>query len=341
MQLHWGMTIALASMLAPPPTAAHASFPSAFGQRTLLTIDTEEEFDWEADFSRDKHGVSHVEKLAGFQNFLEELGVSPVYLIDWPILKSDRAVEIVKDAAQNGKAELGLQLHPWVNPPFTEWVNDHNSFAGNLPPELESEKLKRLLDFFMERLECPPIIYRAGRYGLSPHTVTFLSDAGIAADTSVRANYDYSAEGGPRYTRHPLQPYWVGETGQLLELPLTTVFSGLLREHGQSLAPLIGRIPYLGAICARSRLLERIPLTPEGVTIKEGIRGADIAMKDRLPIIVMSLHSSSLAIGHTPYVRNESELEALFDWLRAIYGHFARAGVYPTSVTDILRSVIR
>ena len=33
-------------MLDPPPRSAHARFDAGFGQRFLVTVDTEEEFDW-------------------------------------------------------------------------------------------------------------------------------------------------------------------------------------------------------------------------------------------------------------------------------------------------------
>mgnify|MGYP004240448449 CR=1 FL=1 len=84
--------------------------------------------------------------MSGFQQFCEGIGVSPVYLVDWPVAQDARAQEIIGDAIRRGQAEIGVQLHPWVNPPHHEEVNRRNSFAGNLPPELEAEKFHRLRD---------------------------------------------------------------------------------------------------------------------------------------------------------------------------------------------------
>ena len=114
----------------PPPTA-RARFAAPFGQRFLLTVDTEEEFDWDQPLTRDRHGLDHLARLAQFQQFCEDEGVVPVYLVDWPIANSPVAAEILRGPIAAGKAEVGVQLHPWVNPPFTEEVNQHNSFAGN------------------------------------------------------------------------------------------------------------------------------------------------------------------------------------------------------------------
>ena len=101
--------------------------------------------------------------IARFQEFCEELGVVPVYLVDWPIATSPAAVDIIGSAVNAGRAEVGIQLHPWVNPPFEEEVGPFTSYAGNLPPALEREKFTRLRDTIAEAFDTTPLIYRAGR----------------------------------------------------------------------------------------------------------------------------------------------------------------------------------
>lgn len=120
----------------PGPSQA-VRFPADFGQRFLLTVDTEEEFDWSQPIRRDGFTLHAVARLASFQEFCETVGVIPVYLVDYPIATSPAACEALRPAIAAGKAEIGIQLHPWVNPPHFEIVSDFNSFSGNLPPELE------------------------------------------------------------------------------------------------------------------------------------------------------------------------------------------------------------
>ncbi|MEP1832667.1 MAG: polysaccharide deacetylase family protein, partial [Hyphomonas sp.] len=309
--------------------------------RALLTVDTEEEFDWSGDFSATDHGLKHVGSIARFQQFCEELGAAPVYLCDWPITQSAEAVELIGDAVTRGKAEIGIQLHPWVNPPFDEEVSAYNSYAGNLPPQLERAKFMHLRDEIERRFDTQPLIYRAGRYGLGQDTAELLKDAGVAIDTSVRSNFDYRPGHGPDYRRHPLEPYWVDAQRELLELPVTSVFWGMLRRQGRLLQPLAAKLPLLPGILARTGMLERIALTPEGVTASEAIRGIDIALDDGLPLLVLSFHSPSLAPGYTPYVRSEADLEALYEWFRQIYAYLARRGVAPTSVKEVMAQVRR
>ena len=322
----------------PEPTQM-ARFRKGVGPRFLLTVDTEEEFDWAKPFARNEHRIDSVPKLRKFQQFCEGFGISPVYLVDYPIASSQIAADVLAEPIAGGRAEVGIQLHPWVNPPHDEVVNEYNSFAGNLPPELEQAKLEKLRDTIIQNLGASPVIYRAGRYGAGPNTAAILREAGIAIDSSVRARFDYSATGGPDFRDLPIHPWWIDATGGLLELPLTTVFAGLMRHSGRRLYPALWRAPRLRGVLARIGFLERIPLTPEGVTIAEALRGIDIALADNLPVLVLSFHSPSLCPGFTPYVRNDAELDTLYDWWRTVFGYLASRGVKPTTVKGIMDSV--
>ena len=167
-----------------------------------------------------------------------------------------------------------------------------------------------------------------------------LTDARVAIDSSVRSLYDYRPGGGPDYSQHPLEPYWVDDRHRLLELPLTTVFWGLLRHQGRWLFPRMAKLPRANGILARTRLLERIALTPEGVPKEAAIRGIDMAIDDGLPVLVLSFHSPSLMPGLTPYVRSEDDLDEFYDWLRGVYAYLEQRGIAPTTVEEIKASVI-
>lgn len=324
------------AQLKPPPVGSEAMFAPGFGQKVLLTVDTEEEFDWRGPFTRDRHGLTHVPEIARFQQFCENLGAKPVYLVDWPIANDPLSVDIIGDAVQRGTAEVGVQLHPWVNPPFQEDMNVHNSFAGNLPPALEEAKLMALRDKIEEAFGTAPLSYRAGRYGLGPNSAGLLKRAGIAVDTSVRTLFDYSDGSGPDYSHHPLTPYWLDEARELLELPVSSVYRGALSGAGPRLRKMQRHIPTFFSGFSRLGLLERIGLTPEGVSVAEGLRGVDKALDLGLPILVLSFHSPSLAAGHTPYAETEAEVEKLYCWFAEVYAKFDRQGVGTTTIAEII-----
>lgn len=326
-------------MLAAPSAGRTAALAPGFGQRVLLTVDTEEEFDWKAPFRREGFGLSHVAAIPRFQSFCEGIGAHPVYLVDWPIVHDPAAVEIIGDAVRRGTAEVGVQLHPWVNPPFHEEISVHNSFAGNLPRDLEVAKFTALRDAIETAFGTAPKIYRAGRYGLGPHTAELLLASGIRIDTSVRTLFDYSDQGGPDYSNHPLLPYWVDDARRLLELPVTSVYSGPLQEIGPLLHRVQRHLPTFFSGFSRFHLLERIALTPEGVSIEEALRGIDVALARGVPVLVLSFHSPTLAPGHTPYAKTPEGVEQLYEWFAAIYAELDRRSVRSCTVGEVIAAI--
>ena len=87
---------------------------------------------------------------------------------------------------------------------------------------------------------------------------------------------------------------------------------------------------------ARLGLVERVPLTPEGVDLAAALRGIDAALADKLPVLVFSFHSPSLLPGHTPYVRDEEALDRMYDWWRQVFSHLRARGVRPAGLNDLL-----
>lgn len=303
-----------------------------------VTIDTEEDFDWTAPFARTGHGLASVPALAECQRYFERAGVSPIYLVDWPIVGDDRAVEILGAAQSRGDCEIGAQLHPWVNPPHDEDICTHNSYTGNLPPDLQRAKMTALRDAISERFAMRPIVYRAGRYGLGTETARMLADLGFRCDTSVRSGFDYRAGHGPDYRNAPLHPWWVRTAaGAVLEVPVTTVFGGLLGKFGQPVYHRVARNgTHAGAALARLGLVERIALTPEGIPAERACKAVDIAVDLRLPVLNFSFHSPSLQPGNTPYVRSQADLDLFYRWWDVVLDHLARRGVEPTTAAQIM-----
>ena len=302
--------------------------------RFVVTVDTEEEFDWSAPFSRDQHDTRHISAIPRFQSLCEEFGVQPCYLVDYPITQDAKAVELLSGYNADNRAEIGVQLHPWVNPPFQEPVSVKNSFACNLSSDLEQAKLTTLHNAIVANMGVRPDAYRAGRYGAGPNTPAILAELGIAIDSSVRTRFDYSAQGGPDYSQHPINPYWLLEN-RVLELPVTTIFAGTLRKVGNfAFRRLFGSHSMRSAL-ARTAMLERIALTPEGIPLTKAILAIDLALEEGVRILNFSFHSPSLAVGNTPYVRSAEQLETFYIWWEAIFLHLASRGIRPTTMAEI------
>jgi len=315
------------------------AFDPAMGRRFLVTIDTEEDFDWDAPFSRTAHSLVSTAALAEGHAYFHGSGVNPLYLVDYPVAFDATARNVLGRAAADGEAEIGLQLHPWVTPPFEEAVNAHNSYTGNLPVTLERAKLRALYDALVEGFAVQPRSYRAGRYGLGSETMAMLAELGVACDTSVRAHYDYRDAGGPDYSTAPLRPFWTGPDNSIAELPLTSPYVGLLRRFGGPLFHSVSDRSRVRSLLSRARLVERIPLTPEGTTATEAVAAiAECAALD-LPVLVLSFHSPSLAPGNTPYVRDAADLATFYGWWDAVLRALSDHGYAAASLDQILSAI--
>ncbi len=322
-------------MLAPMPSQC-VDFPASFGRRFIVCIDTEEEFDWGEPKRRDAISVEAIRALPQAQARMRAAGVCPAYLMDYPVASSHGSVDILREFLDAGECTIGAQLHPWVNPPFDEAMVVRNSFPGNLPRATERAKLTILTDRLEAGFGERPIVYRAGRYGVGPNTEALLDELGYRIDCSVRPLFDYRAEDGPSFWKAPAKPYWTGNERRLLESPATSMFVGHLRGLGGPLFRLGDTIPHLRGAMARTGLLNRVVLTPEGMPLDETLRGLDSMMNGDTRLFSIAFHSPSVEPGHTPFVRDAADLKTFYAWLDGVFDFFAREGVLPATTHDVL-----
>lgn len=320
----------------PPALADRIAWPDDFGTRFAIFVDTEEEFDWNAPLSREARDTSAMTALPEAHRRFAACGIPLTYMIDHPVASSTQAVDILRALLADGRSAIGTQLHPWVNPPFDETLNAINSFPGNLPIELESAKLDTLTAIITSAFGTPPRAYRAGRYGIGPATLALLAARGYRLDSSMRARYDYNQEGGPDFTAIGNHAFRTGPDGAIVELPLTTVFTGIFRSGGAPLHRALGAVPHGRGLFARARLLSRVALTPEDMPLGEALEAIRVALGEGVRVLNLSFHSPSVAPGNTPYVRDAADLAAFFAWWDGVLTLLDRRGVRPAGLDDLL-----
>lgn len=251
--------------------------------------------------------MRHIGRL---QTICERWGIRPVYVVDYPIACQAASVAALRPIIDDGRALLGAHLHAWVTPPHEETLDAHNSYAGNLPPALERAKLVALTDCIAAHFGSRPEIYKAGRYGIGASSHRFMEELGFTVDLSPAPPFDYTAGGGPDFSRQPLAPSWAGPGGTVLSVPSTGALVGSWPSRALYRAATAGPMTRLHApgILARLGIVERLKLTPEGHDANEMIRLIRWLHARGERLFVMSLHSPSLEPGHTPYVRDEADL---------------------------------
>lgn len=322
-----------------PPAVAPADrfeWPEDFGTRFGIFVDTEEEFDWSAPLSREQRGVTAISALPEAHRRFADRGVPVVYLVDYPVATTASSAEALQSILEDGRSAIGAHLHPWVTPPDEEEVNRYNSFAGNLPKSLEAAKLDALGAAIVGAFGKAPRIYRAGRYGIGASTLQLLAERGYAIDSSIRSGYDYSAEGGPDFRACGWSAHRAGPGGVLLELPLTTVYTGAARRGGARMHSAIGRVPRGHGIASRLGLFDRVSLTPEGVPLADALRAIDVALDSGLRYLNFSYHSPSLVPGMTPYVRDADDLRDFHRWWDGVLDLMERRGVRPAGENELV-----
>ena len=332
---------AASARLAYPPAV-----PAVPRPLLLTTIDAEESFDWSRPFTREDHNLKAIGQQHFAHHVFEKHGVVPIYLVTYPVATREEGFRPLLEYLQDGRCEIGTQLHPWVTPPFEETVNMRNSFPGNLPAALEYEKLRILTDTISQAFGQRPRVYRAGRYGVGPASYDTLRRLGYTVDTSVVPEQDYSKEGGPSFFGKPVWPYWIEGDAPLLELPLTSAFVGLIGRSSRRLA----RALYLNdhhygfarSLLVRARILERIRLTPEGTHVNDAKKLVRALLRRGIRIFVVSYHTPSLVAGNTPYVQSVADRDRLLRWLDEFYEFFCQEiGGVPATTADIHAAAVK
>ncbi len=314
---------------AQAPVGERLWLPANAKPRFIVSVDTEEEFDWSRPFERDQAATQSIARMPDLTQRFSERGVKPVFLCVYPVVDRPESRDIMAALAQQGLCEIGAHLHPWVTPPFDEELSSANSFTGNLPAALQRAKLVNLTKKIHETTGTRPIVYRAGRYGIAAATFPLLVELGYKVDASTRPLFDYSDEDGPDFRRLPL---WAWRTAEgALEVPLTATRIGPFRQ--------MKRLPVTGAIAnalSRLHLMMRVPLTPEGIPLNEALEAIRILHGEGQEIFSLSFHSPSAAIGYTPYVRDEADLKRFWEWWTGVINLFEKLGVESATYGEIV-----
>ncbi len=283
----------------------------------LVTIDTEEEREWGSDYLDHTHyTVENIQFLKPLQQLFNKYGVKPTYLIDYPVANNKKAAAILKGFQDTDRAEIGMHLHPWVNPPYEEERTVANSFPSNLPPELQFKKMKLLTDVIAEAVGQRPVTYRAGRYGFNESSVSVLEELGYLVDTSIvpfrEGKKDFEPSFGWLSDSEPyfLNPGNIKESGnsKLLEVPLTVGFSkkvpGLLAKYYTGL-PNIG----LRRIMKKILDIDLYWLRPSYASLRQMIQLSEAQIASGASYLNMMFHSNELMPGGSKYNKTQEDVD--------------------------------
>lgn len=269
----------------------------------VLSVDTEEEWDWSGPFPQEFADVKNVDRIPEFQNLCTELGIKPTYFVDYAVVNSPHAVQKMRAFCHLDECEIGAHLHPWCNPPYFGEVGEAESHVVNLPTEQVKQKLEVLIDKITSTLDIPPNSFRTGRWGIDSKVMQLLVEKNISVDSSIYPFYQneyFSCNDAP------LLPYWPdlsnplkeGAQQEIFEIPVTVgfnrqAFTQWNQIHTAFATPPLSLTRFNG-LAWHTHLLRKNYLCPELSSIEDMISLCDIVIKKGYPILHMYMHSSSL-----------------------------------------------
>lgn len=268
----------------------------------ILSVDTEEEWDWSGPFPNENFSVSNINEIPAFQLFCQEFNIKPTYFVDYAVANNPNAADIIKKLNPQ-HCEIGAHLHPWANPPFFDETSEAASHVVNLPIDHVKQKLQSLTAKISESINAKPVAFRTGRWGINGEILELLQAEGFHTDSSVYPFYHnnfFSCEHASP------QPYWPdlantnseGSQHKIYEIPVTVGFNRTNYSLWQKLHKLFLKRPFTwlrtNGVLWQTHILRKLYLSPELCTAADMNTLVKVGLKKKQKVFHMYLHSSSL-----------------------------------------------
>ena len=288
--------------------------------RLLITVDTEEEFNWQ-EFNHTRFSVCPPDDLSPFQEICQEVDAKPIYFLTYPLLEEQTTAEYFSNLHQQGRAEIGLHMHQWVTPPIDGFLGEYYSYQMNLPREVHAKKLSLLADFFEQRIGTRATVHRAGRYGIKQGLYPDLAENGIIFDFSPSPGSDQSPEGGPNFAHMSNQPFAIEtDSGKIWVTPVSgsRAVKGTRHFIGQKNIKPGFSFPNKPA----KPFDAGIRLTCEGTTLEDLKALTAHLLAENTPVLTYSLHSTTLTVGANTCSPDAASVDRALDLTRAYFDYY-------------------
>jgi hypothetical protein len=288
-----------------------------------VTVDTEEQWQWDQGWPTGRPQVSNVGQLPQFQERCQRYGAAVTYFANYAVWNCSESRKILLQLAERPQVEIGMHIHPWNTPPIIDYRKTaaDESFLANLPEALIYAKLEAVYQKFLNH-GLRPTSFRGGRYSSGAAVHRFLFERGFLADTSVVPFTTWRDRGAPDYRHRDVFPVRQASARfmkeALWEIPLTMGFSRQPFAFWQRMFEKIetgrlGRLHLIG-IAERLNLVRRVWLNFEDPLGQHIVPFLKFLRRLRLPCICFTMHSSSLQVGANGcYTRCEQERTQLLE----------------------------
>jgi hypothetical protein len=315
--------------------------------RFTVTVDTEEEWDWDAGWPVGNLATKNIALLPRFQEICDQSGVSTTYFADHAVLISPGAREILLALSERPDVEVGMHIHPWNTPPLENGgpVRARDTFLHNLRDDLIRQKLSTVYDCFRQN-GLKPTSFRGGRYSSGEAIHEFLQNNGFVADASVCPYSTWSDDGAPDYRHRGLAPVRLPprQPGQaaLWEIPLTLAFTRRPFDVWRRLYELVestwlGRFRLIG-VAERLGIIRKVWLNFESPLGAKMEALLELLQAGNIPAVCFTVHSSSLMAGGNSFTRTGDDAARLFSRVNSVFSWLRRNSAFePATVSQVAR----
>jgi hypothetical protein len=301
----------------------------------LVTIDTEVDKspDWRiSDPARYRSVLEGVPKI--LSPLFDRHGVKPTYLLSPEVIEQPECAATLRTLG--GRAELGTHLH-------SEFIEpERRLHAGNMAGTaadalqrqdsraVESAKLANLTRMFHEVFGHAPTSFRAGRFGMGPHTLEILAGLGYRVDSSVTPGLCWNyAEGLVDYRSWtPGARSIATPAGAILELPLS-ILPGSASARWVRDWPAVPRRLASRALGWRGSYQW---LRPSWCSAAELIR---YVQRSSEVFLNLMFHSMEIIPGASPYAQTQSDVDRIINAMDALFAYCGGQGIQFRGLTEV------
>ncbi len=284
----------------------------------IITIDVEEEGLFSGSYPRAGAGVTNVAELKRLEFVHRDFGFPLTLLATYPVAQDPSARGVLAAWQQERGAEIGVHLHPWNTPPFTDLPGPEPIATTRLPLTLVEAKLKTLVDCLTGKFPEPPRSFRMGRFDWSPGLLKLLPGSGLRVDTSM-VPLTFKGD-GPQNFLTPPDPFWLEAPASpgsgLLEAPVTMV--PVWRGSAKAVHSLAGLLPGKAgkALLSRYRFVGAAGIHPAWFPQFSMRLAASLHKRRGGRVFTLFLHSSELFPGGSPDFPDTAAVDHLVAKLR-------------------------
>jgi hypothetical protein len=315
----------------------------------IVTIDTEED-SWGPNYGG-KETFLNIERIPALQELFDRHGVTPTYLVTYPVAASEMAVSILKGIQDDGRCEIGTHPHAWNTPPVKEPRVEKDTILYNLPADLQFEKIHTLHRLIEKNFEKPPTSFRSGRWGMNREGFKVLEKIGYQIDSSITPYTDWSYISGPDFSKNSPFPYRVelkdgnGKVGgsALYEVPPTI---GYLQDNYEVCSSIDRMLSnsflkyfHIKRFFNTVKILNKVWLSPEVSSVENMVSLVTRLRRKNVGIINMFFHSQSLYPGLSPFVADELEREYFLCKIEYFLMVMNEMGVKSISLSDAAKII--